>query len=37
MMIPMAEVSMPVASPGRSPKPLRADRYEQMIADASQT
>jgi hypothetical protein len=36
MMIPMAEVSMPVARPGRSPKPLRADRYEQMIADASQ-
>jgi hypothetical protein len=37
MMIPMADVSIPVASPGRSPKPFRADRYEQMIADASQT
>jgi hypothetical protein len=36
MITPMAESSMPVASPGRSPKPLRADRYEQTIADASQ-
>jgi hypothetical protein len=36
-MTPMSDSSIPVASPGRSPKPLRPAMYEQMMAEASHT